>query len=274
MATQWERLLKNSGTWVGSFTQLSPAGDIRQDTPTIVALKPQDGGNQMRQEIRKMPAGEAPQETILEYRSLGKGVLFLENGAFSQGSIQWSPVAEFGAELGFIEGTERLRVVQLFQRERTLSSITLIREYLEGTQPRDRPPLSPEQLLGVWEGEAVSLSPDLWPDATQPTRLEIRQASPGQIHQTLQFGQHLSLQSTGHIAGHHILFDQGSQPVTVHLLPGGASVTCPQEIVGGQPFFLEAGWLIQPNLRQRLIRSYDEKGSWTQLTLVTERKVG
>jgi hypothetical protein len=32
------------------------------------------------------------------------------------------------------------------------------------------------------------------------------------------------------------------------------------------------GWLLSPTQRQRLIRSYDQKGEWTGITLVTEEK--
>ncbi|MBD2258518.1 DUF3598 family protein [Pseudanabaena sp. FACHB-2040] len=273
MASQWERLLKNTGTWIGSFTQLSPTGEQLSDTPTEIALIPQDQGQMMRQEIRKRPPGGPPQETVLEYRSLGKGVLFCEDGAFSQGSIQWSPFGDFGAELGLIQGQERLRLVEIFKGERTLSSLTLIREYLQGTQPQSRPPVTVDQLLGTWEGEAVSVYPDWQPEDRTSTRLEIQPAGSDQIQQTLQFGQAPPIQSLGRIRENALQFDQGSQPVTVLMLPDGASATYPTQIEAGKPLFLEAGWLIQPDLRQRLIRAYSSQGTWVSLTLVTERKV-
>jgi hypothetical protein len=70
-----------------------------------------------------------------------------------------------------------------------------------------------------------------------------------------------------------IQFSQGRQPMTVLLLPNGASATFPTAIVPGHTFVLELGWLITPTLRQRLIRSYDERGSWVGLTQVVEEKV-
>ncbi|HEY9877661.1 MAG TPA: DUF3598 family protein [Leptolyngbyaceae cyanobacterium] len=270
MVSQWERLLKNSGTWIGSFTRLSPNGEQISDTPTEIALKPQ--GDSMRQEIRKLPPGEAPQETVLEYRSLGKGVLFCEDGAFSQGSIQWSPFGAFGAELGFIHGTERLRLVELFKGERTLSSLTLIREHLEGTQPQLRPPVSIDQLIGTWKGKAVTVYPDFQPEETYVTQLEIRREGCDRIHQTLQFGQSPPMQTVGTLLENKVQFDQGAQPVTVLLLPSGASATYPTHIESGKPLFLEAGWLITPTLRQRLIRTYNAQGTWVSLTLVAEQK--
>jgi hypothetical protein len=72
--------------------------------------------------------------------------------------------------------------------------------------------------------------------------------------------------------GSALRFDQGSQPVTVLLLPAGASTSFPTEIRSGQPFFLELGWLITPTLRQRLIRTYNGQGTWVSLTLVVEQK--
>jgi hypothetical protein len=273
LASQWQRLLKNQGTWIGSFTQLSSTGEIVRDTPTEVALKPIKQGEAMRQEIRKMPPAQPVDETVLEYRSLGKGVLFCEDGAFSQGSIQWSPVSEFGAELGLLHQTERLRIVQIFSRQPTLSSLTLIREHLAGTTPVERPGLTANQLFGTWQGHAVTVYPDLQPQQEMTSQLVIRQISEECIEQQLTFQGGPSIQTQGRIAGSQIQFEQGSQPVTVLLLPNGASATFPTHIQPGRPLFLEAGWLFTPDLRQRLIRTYDQRGTWVSLTLVTEQRV-
>ncbi|MEA5452462.1 DUF3598 family protein [Leptolyngbya sp. CCNP1308] len=271
-STQWARLLKNQGTWVGSFTQVSPTGGILQDTPSEVALIPLNEGNTMRQEIRKRPSGQPPSETVLEYSSLGRGVLFCETGAFSQGSIQRSPVSEFGAELGLIHGSDRLRVAQVFPRQPTLGSLTLIREHLAGTEPTPRPALTVDQLIGTWVGEATTVFPDWQPQQSMATRLEIQMGADGTIAQTLTFGTSPAIQSQGRLVDSTLRFDQGSQPVTVLLLPSGASATFPTEIQSGQPLFLEAGWLITSTLRQRLIRTYNAQGTWESLTLVTEQK--
>lgn len=279
-STQWARLLKNQGTWVGSFTQVSPTGEILQDTPSEVALIPLNAGSTMRQEISKYPPGQSPSETVLEYSSLGRGVLFCETGAFSQGSIQRSPVSEFGAELGLIHGSDRLRVAQIFPRQPTLGSLTLIRESLAGTEPTPRPELTMDQLIGTWVGEATTVFPDWQPQQAMATRLEIQPEGDGlrpvynqrNLTQTLTFGNSPSIQSRGQLVGSTLRFEQGSQPVTVLLLPAGASATFPTEIQSGQPLFLEAGWLITPTLRQRLIRTYNAQGTWESLTLVTEQK--
>jgi hypothetical protein len=271
-STQWQRLLKNQGTWLGSFTQLSPTGVVWQDTPSEVALLPLNGGNTMRQTIHKLPPGQPVSETVLEYSSLGRGVLFGATGAFSQGSIQRSPISEFGAELGLIYGSERLRVAQIFPKQPTLGSLTLIREHLEGTEPTPRPDLSVDQLVGTWVGEAETVYPDLQPPQTATTRLEIQRVGTD-IVQSLAWGQGAPLRSQGRQVGAALHFDQSSQPVTVLLLPNGASASFPTEIQSGQGLFLEAGWLITPTLRQRLIRTYNAQGTWVSLTLVTEQKL-
>ncbi|MEM1290421.1 MAG: DUF3598 family protein [Cyanobacteria bacterium P01_H01_bin.162] len=272
MASQWERLLKNAGTWVGSFTQLDPTGEVVKDTPSVVTLKPLDAGNLMRQEIVRQPANEPPQETVLEYRSLAKSVLFFEHGAFSQGSIQWGPFSEFGAELGLIASDQRLRLVQLFDNTRQLSQLTLIREHRDGTPPSVRPALTLAVLTGTWTGEAVTLYPDLRPSDTYPTRLEIT-CQGNTVQQTLQFGEGVPpIETQGTVTGNRILFETGSQSVQVLLLPDGASSTCPTHIEPRQPLFLEVGWMIAPNQRQRMIRQYTAQGGWASLTLVTESR--
>jgi hypothetical protein len=81
------------------------------------------------------------------------------------------------------------------------------------------------------------------------------------------------LNSTAQIQPNLLRFNQGSHPIQVLLLPDGASSNTPLAIPRGKPFSLEAGWLIQPNLRQRLVRSYDAQGGWVSLTLVTEHKL-
>ncbi|NER81666.1 MAG: DUF3598 family protein [Leptolyngbya sp. SIO1D8] len=276
MASQWERLLKNRGTWIGSFTRLSPQGAVLQDIPTVVALKPQNGDKAMRQEIVKSPSGEPVQERVLEYDSLARNLIFFENGAFSQGSLQWGPFSTFGAELGLISRPHRLRLVQLFDNKRQLNQLTLIREHLEEKEPSQRPVLTVDQLEGVWQGEAVTLYPDLRPSDTYSTRLAVTRDG-NTVQQILHIGDGNTIppiRSEGNIQGDRIVFESGAQTVQVLLLPDGSSSTCPTHVEPRQPFFLEVGWLVAPNLRQRMIRQYAAQGHWVNLTLVTESKVG
>ncbi len=277
-SSQWQRLLKNVGTWQGSFTQLSAQGQILSDVRTEVELTPGDEGQSMHQEVRRYPAEGPAQIQKLDYRSLNRATLFFENGAFSQGSMQWGPFSSFGAELGLISGQRRLRLVQLFEQNQ-LKAITLIRERLKGTAEAQeaeleaRSPFQLGDLIGTWQGEAVTQYADLRPETHSNTQLTVEQTSSQQIRQTIISGSNLSpISSVGEIDGLRLLFKGGAQPVQVLLLPDGASSTCPVQVTPRQPIFLEVGWLLTSSTRQRLIRQYDHTGAWVSLTLVTEQK--
>jgi hypothetical protein len=279
-SSQWQNLLCNLGAWEGSFTALSPQGELQSDQPTRVTLESLDHDKTVRQTIDRFSAdrSEIIEHRVLEYQSLSRSILLFEGGAFSQGSIQFAPFNEFGAEFGFIWGQNRLRLVPLFNPDQQFSSLTLIREHLQGQPPTDRPPLTPDQLVGQWQGEVVTIYPD-WRSTQSVSHLVVEMegdpcgiCEAARLHQRLTLPQ-MELASSAQIKGSTLLFEQGKFPVQVLLLPGGASVNTPLMIPRGQPFFLEAGWLIEPNLRQRMIRSYDAQGSWSSLSLVTERRM-
>jgi hypothetical protein len=272
-STQWQRLLKNAGTWQGSFTQLSPQGEVLSDTPTEVELAPYDNNQAMRQKVRRYPVNAPAQVQKLDYRTLNRATRFFETGAFSQGSIQWGPYSTFGAELGLIAGDRRLRLVQLFSEANELKSITLIREQRQGSAAPERPPLQIQDLIGTWQGEAITEYADLRPEQHSKTQLVVESAGDHAIRQTITVSSAAApITSVGTIKGQTISFSDGAQPVQVLLLPDGASSTCPSKTTPRQPIFLEVGWLLDAHTRQRLIRTYDAAGAWISLTLVEETK--
>ncbi|MDR9404537.1 MAG: DUF3598 family protein [Halothece sp. Uz-M2-17] len=273
MTQQWNNLLTHLGVWEGSFTRLSPQGDIIEDTPSVVSLEGLNEQQTVRQTIEKFSAlgEEATSKQSMEYQSLNRNTLVFENGAFSVGSSQFSPFSEFGAELGFLKRDARLRLVPLYNQQSQLSSITLIREHRQGVTVEPSSPLTVEQLLGEWRGEAITLYPDLRPRETYNTQLNITQQG-NQLQQTLKTDQ-WEFTSAATITDRALRFSQGAQTVQVLLLPGGASCTTPLKIENRQPFFLEGGWLVDATYRQRLIRRYDERGTWVSLTLIVEHKI-
>lgn len=273
MTQQWNNLLTHLGVWEGSFTRLSSQGEVIEDTPSLVSLEGLNQQQTVRQTIEKFSAlgGEATSQQSMEYQSLNRNTLIFENGAFSVGSSQFSPFTEFGAELGFLERDRRLRLVPLYNQQSQLSSITLIREHRRGVAVAPSPPLKVEQLLGEWQGEAVTLYPDLRPRETYSTQLRITQQG-NQLQQTLKTDQ-WEFTSSGTITDQGLIFTQSSQTIQVLFLPSGASCTTPLKIENRQPFFLEAGWLMDSNHRQRLMRRYDERGTWVSLTLIVETKI-
>ena len=272
-SSQWSNLLKNLGAWQGSFTRLSPQGEIQEDNATVVTLAGLNDNQTVRQTIQYLASPEVKvgRDLVLEYSTLNRGILLFENGAFSQGSIQFGPFSEFGAEFGFINGDRRLRLVQLFDTDSRLSSFTLIREQRLNTATVERQHLTLEMLLGEWQGEAVTIYPDWRSPDIYPTNLSIKYEGDRLSHKLTT--PRFELASTAKINGATLLFDQGNCPMQVLLLPDGASCNTPLEIPKRRPFLLEAGWLVADNLRQRMIRSYDERGGWISLTLVTERRI-
>lgn len=272
--SQWERFLKNVGTWQGSFAEISPQGEVMKTIPSEVIFKSLNRGQLIRQETHQRPTDAAPNKQVLEYRNLNKGHLLFENGAFSNGPIQWRPFSDFSVELGLIQQDRRIRLVQRYTPDSSLKTLTLIREQTSASPSPMRPPLQLQDLIGTWESETITIYPNYRPDNIQTTQLTIEQLSEEQILQTTHFGDgrpHIS--STGTIEGSILRFQTGKQPVQALLLPDGISSVCPSTIQTHHPFFLELGWLIEPHLRQRMIRQYNAAGAWVSLTLVTELKV-
>lgn len=282
MVSQWENFLQNLGEWHGSFTQLSPRGEVVLDTPSIITLESLKDRQTVRLQLRRFypnPSGVGEpevRELVREYQNLGRDILFFENGAFCQGTIQIAPFSECGAEFGFIYNYRRLRLVQLYDTKGNLSTLTLIREHQPDKNVPERPPLTIDALLGEWHGEAVTMYPDWRDPDCYPTKLQLDLESGDRLVQKISFGTNAeakTIASTGTIEGSVINFKEGTTPMQVLLLPDGGSCTLPVQVELRKSVFFEAGWLVEPDLRLRMIRSYNEKGEWVSLTLVTERKV-
>ncbi|MEG4393548.1 DUF3598 family protein [Microcoleus sp. BROC3] len=280
MVSQWENFLQNLGEWHGSFTQLSPRGEVLQDTPSIISLEGLNDNKTVRLKLRRFspnPSGVGEPEVselVREYQSLGRDILFFENGAFCQGTIQIAPYSQCGAEFGFIYNYRRLRFVQLYNTDGNLSNLTLIREKQLDKNVPERPPLSVDDLLGEWEGEAVTMYPDLRSPDFYSTKLQLHLENGDRLVNKITFGSNGTvISSSGRIDGSVLHFNEGASPVQVVLLPDGGSCTLPVKAEFRKPIFFEAGWLVEPDLRFRMIRSYNERGEWVSLTLVTERKV-
>jgi hypothetical protein len=275
MESNWKNFLKNLGEWQGSFAQISLDGEILSSTPSLLSLEQLEEDLVMFR-LRRYGAGgyDTPPTSDYqqEYRSLGRQIIFFDTGAFSKGSLQVAPFAQFGAEYGFVGENRRLRFVQLYDNNSNLDSLTLIREFRSGTDAVERPPLTVEQLLGTWEGTACTAYPDWRTPDIYSTRLEIADIGGSRLQQKLSFsGQ--TIASTARIEANKLYFDEGEIPRQILLLPDGTSSNTPMKVHHRQPFFVEVGWLIEKDERQRLIRRYNEKGEWIDATHIIERKV-
>lgn len=227
MRSQWECLCMNIGQWHGQFMKLSPAGEMISGEASLTSLQLSGDGQTMHQTIQV-----GARVRHLEYRSLARSVLFFENGAFSQGSTQFAPLAEFGAELGFIHHCQRLRLVILYHQGQ-LSEITLIPEHLSDRPAIPPAPINPNDVLQQWSGQGTILFPD---------------------------GRNPEVQSlTG--------YSPSAQDSLY--LPYQSMIIAPRELSPRSPFQLEALWLAEPQLLYRMVRSYDRLGGWQDLRLYT-----
>jgi hypothetical protein len=278
--SQWECMLENLGSWEGSFTRFHIDGTPISEIPSHLTLEDlsqtlgqisgQISGQPQARLTLKRDSPDYPQPLVQEYSSLHPSILFTETGAFSQGALQTSS-SHFGAEFGHVCGDRRLRLVQLFTPDGKPEFVTLIRERRSGTDAGFAAGLTVADLLGSWQGAAVTIYPDGRDSDRFTSTLTITQTDEHMIQQSLTFGDH-TLSSSGRMEGQNFFFEQGSVTTQVLRLPDRASVSFPVAVPLGRPFFLECGWMPEPTVRHRLIRAYDQQGQWVSFTQVIERK--
>jgi hypothetical protein len=275
MESNWANFLKNLGEWEGTFTQISTDGELLDSVPSILNLEGLEDNQLVRFRLRRFATDIREQPTSdrsQEYSDLGKQAVFFDSGAFSKGSLQVAPFSEFGAEYGFVNENRRSRLVQLFDKQGAFSSLTLISEVRSDTTATIRPHLTVKQLVGKWKGTAYTCYSD-WKDPdSYATSLEISEID-GFLQQQISFGDR-TISSSARIDNNQLHFEDGATPRKILLLPDGVSSNTPLQISHRQPFFVEAGWLLSDNERQRLMRNYNEKGEWISSTHIIEHREG
>jgi hypothetical protein len=231
MRSQWECLCQNVGQWQGEFIKISPAGEVRSAQPSETSLALLADGQTMHQTIR---VGESV--TNLQYRSLSRSVLFFEDGSFSQGSTQFTPVGEFGAELGLIDGNRRLRLVFMYQKG-LLTEFTLIPERLPDADPIPPEPICGEEFLPDFLLNCTGKGEIRYPDGRTPE-----------------------------LSQYEDIPDRGGAV----FLPYQTIALCPSSISPRQSFSLELFWRLSPYTFGRMVRCYDGMGGWQDLRLYRE----
>jgi hypothetical protein len=265
--SQWNCVLQNLGEWQGSFTQISPGGKIIKDTPSLISLEGVDGNRSIHLNLKRFYSDtNQPHELAIDFSAAGDGALFFPSGAFSEGSTYFSAGLKFGAEFSFIHQDRRLRLVQIYGLDNRPSQFTLIREWRVGTDTPERSPLTPLDWTGHWQGEALTL----YPGVSTVTREVATTATSIKALVESEPGQDSAIASSQQI---EYGFELEGITYQITFLPDGAIAIFPQQICAGFAFFMETGWLIQPSLRQRLIRRYSAQGQWISLSWIAEAKV-
>jgi Domain of unknown function (DUF3598) len=281
--SQWECVLQNLGEWQGSFTRLSPIGEEIEDIPSLISLTGVDDDRLSRGQAtptihftltRHYPDADGilqPQEMVFDFSEPGAGAIFFETGAFSEGSPYLRMGAPSGAEFAFRHADRRLRLIQQFDSNGQLFRLTLIREQRVGSNTPERPPLDLAGWLGVWQGNAVTL----YPGSTKIDRAQTTQTVALKDDRTVTRSQTIGSQATEATFTIDSKSDRPrltNQSTQVILLPDAAYALSPTQIEPGVSIALEVGWSIDPNLRQRLIRTYTDRGEWLNLTFITESR--
>lgn len=284
MASQWQNFQRNLGAWRGSFTNLDAYGTVLESSASLLTLSSADEGRAVHFRLRRSasgdPVADPSQDTAQEYRTLGKQVVFFDNGSFSKGSLQIAPATRFGAEYGFISGDRRHRLVQLFTDDGSFSSLVLIREFRDGSGAAERPPLSLEQLGGRWQGQAATIEAD-WPEPTLvDATIAVDQPDAASLRLETRLGPESSVVVARTVAdatrpcySADGLGADAGQAGRLLLLPDGGLSLAPLQISHRQGFRVEAGWLESPHRWQRLIRRYSPRGEWLSSTHLVARRI-
>lgn len=264
MASQWLNFLRNLGEWRGTFTSVDTAGELGESTPSILSLESAEEDRLVRFRLRRFGPGGSEGEPIRDnredYRSLGRQVVFFDSGTFCKGTLQVAPGTAFGGEFGFIDGDRRHRLVQLHNADGTLDGLVLIRELRTGTQAAELPVLEPAQLLGTWRGEAATITAD-WPEPDRsPCALSVSTTAPEHLSLDLQLGAE-RICSSGLLQGRQLLL-AGEPPARLQFLPDGGCHLTPLQVSHRRAFNVQAGWLMDADRLQWLIRRFDATGAW------------
>jgi Domain of unknown function (DUF3598) len=270
MKSQWECVLQNLGEWVGSFTLFSPQGEPIEDIPSLISVRGVQDNQAIQlvlQRFYPIPGTTelAPKEISLNFSTPNPGALFFETGAFSDGASSVLAGIKTIAEFCLVGIDRRLRIVQVFDPSYRLSRMTLIREQRQGTDAPERPPLTIPDLVGTWQGIAITHYPDDRASTTTQTQSTFTVSD--DRYQWIEAGESIELTV---ISDRLLQFDRSNLPYQILLLPDSSYCLTPSQISLGQPFYLEIGWIDRSGQRQRLVRRYDSTGMWLNATFITE----
>jgi Domain of unknown function (DUF3598) len=275
MKSQWECVLANLGGWQGSFTRLSPSGEMVEDVPSLVTLTGLNDNQAIHFVLdRYYPDADGslqPQSLVFDFSAPGAGAIFFETGAFSEGSTALQQGIAGGAEFAFLHQQRRLRLIQQFDRHGIVSRLTLIREQRVDTNPPEQQLIGLADLLGEWQGSATVR----YPSSTKIDQVSTTQTMVVNPDRSVTLDQTIGTETTTSTFTIAADCDQqlSNQSDQIILLPTAAYTKYPVQIKAGEARSIEVGWLISPNLRQRMIRSYTDRGEWLSVTLMTESKI-
>jgi hypothetical protein len=272
MKSQWECVLENLGEWVGSFTTVTPGGELIEDIPSIINLSGINDNQAIHLVLTRFypvpnRTERDPKAVVWDFSSPpGVGAIYFETGAFSSGVLAVNVGAKTIAEFSLVTGDRRFRMIQMFDIQQRLDRVTFVREQRQGATTPERPSLMIADLLGKWQGTATTLYADDRSSTTVTTESTFTVSDAG--YQLID--HNLSMDLSINLAKKLLASERDGQSYQMLLLPDGGYATTPSQIRLGYAFTLEIGWIHELGKRQRLVRRYDSSGKWESVTFVIE----
>jgi Domain of unknown function (DUF3598) len=277
MKSQWECVLENLGEWVGSFTTVTPQGELIEDIPSIIKLTGIRDNQAIHLVLKRFyplpnSTEKYAKEVVWDFSTPpGIGAIYFETGAFSSGGLTVYLGAKTISEFSLRAGDRRFRMIQTFDIAQKLDRVTFVREQLQGTTTPERPHLEIADLLGAWTGVATTLYADDRPAIEVATQSTFTVSDTG--YQLIEQSRSINLTVDPHVPGARLwqfINSSDGQSYQMLLLPDGGYSITPTQIELGHAFCLEIGWIHQTNQRQRLVRRYDSSGKWESVTFFVE----
>jgi Domain of unknown function (DUF3598) len=277
MKSQWECVLENLGEWVGSFTTVTPTGELIEDISSIITLEGLDDNRSIHLVLKRFyplpnSTEKYAKEVVWNFSTPpGVGAIYFDSGAFSSGVLAVNIGVKSIAEFSLVAGDRRFRMIQMFDPNQTLDRLTFVREQRQGTNPPERPQLTIADLVGKWQGTAITLSADHRSSSTVNIESALTVCDSG--YQVVGDDHSIDLKvANGNLAANLLQFtdERDSQSYQMLLLPDAGYAITPTQIRPGHPFLLEIGWIHQHGKRQRLVRKYDGTGKWESVTFTSE----
>jgi Domain of unknown function (DUF3598) len=277
MKSQWECVLENLGEWVGSFTTVTPQGELIEDIPSNIKL----AGIRDNQAIhlvlnRFYPLPNSTEkyskEVVWDFSTPpGIGAVYFETGAFSSGALVVNIGVKTIAEFSLRAGDRRFRMIQTFDIAQQLDRVTFVREHLQGSATPELPHLEIADLVGRWAGTATTLYADDRPSIEGKTQSTFTVSDTG--YQLVAQDRSIDLTVAPDTPGARLwqfINSSDGQSYQLLLLPDRGYCITPTQIELGHAFCLEIGWIHQSGQRQRLVRRYDSSGKWESATFIEE----
>lgn len=275
MKSQWECVLENLGEWVGSFTTVTPNGELIEDIPSIIKLTSVRDHQAIHLVLKRFytlpnSTERYAKEVVWDFSTPpGIGAIYFDTGAFSSGALAITTSVKTIAEFSLLARDRRWRMIQTFDVKQRLDRVTFVREQQQGKTAPERPHLNIADLLGSWKGTATTFAAYAQVPIITATESTFTVGNSG--YQLGENGKLIDLIAIGDSSTARLFqFAQSGQSYETLLLPDGGYTTTPSEIRLGQPFCLEVGWIHQTGQRQRLVRRYDGVGKWDSTSFIVD----